>query len=104
MVGWWGKGRRGRVGRGGGRRGGVRWGGKGLDLKMEADHNWSPETRLQGCAGPLVVDMQQNPQKKHLANIVRLSTSKSPILAKPGPSEGLKPPFELYTPPRKDVC
>ena len=28
--------------------------GKGLDLKMEANHNWSPETRLQGT---LVVDM-----------------------------------------------
>ena len=26
-------------------------GGQGLDLKMEADHDWSPETRLQGCAG-----------------------------------------------------
>ena len=27
--------------------------GKGslLDLKMEADHDWSPDTRLQGCAG-----------------------------------------------------
>ena len=36
---------------------------QGLDLKMEADHNWSPETRLQGCAGSLVVDMYQNPQK-----------------------------------------
>ena len=32
-------------------------GGQGLDFKMEADHDWSPETRLQGCAGTLVVDM-----------------------------------------------
>ena len=32
-------------------------GGQGLDLKMEADHDWSPETRLQGCAGSLVADM-----------------------------------------------
>ena len=37
---------------------GWRWqGGQGLDLKMEADHDWSPETRLQCCAGSLVVDM-----------------------------------------------
>ena len=28
-----------------------------LYLKMEADHNWSPEMRLQGCAGSVVVDM-----------------------------------------------
>ena len=28
-----------------------------LDLKMEADHDWSPDTRLQGCAGSLVADM-----------------------------------------------
>ena len=28
-------------------------------LQMEADHNnyWSPEARLQGCAGSLVADM-----------------------------------------------
>ena len=32
-------------------------GGQGLDLKMEADHDWSPDTRLQGCAGSLVVDI-----------------------------------------------
>ena len=37
--------------------GGGWWGGQGLDLKMEADRDWSPETRLQGCAGTLVVDM-----------------------------------------------
>ena len=90
MAGW---------GRGGGWRGGKR-----LDLKMETDHDWSPETRLQGCADSLVVDMLQNLHKKRLANIVRLSTSKPLILAKPGPSQGLKPPFELYTAPRKDVC
>ena len=28
-----------------------------LDIKMEADHDWSPDTRLQGCAGSLVADM-----------------------------------------------
>ena len=44
-----------RVGGGGG--GGGWWAGQGLDLKMEADHDWSPETRLQGCAGSLVADM-----------------------------------------------
>ena len=33
------------------------WDGQELYLKMEADHDWSPETRLQGCAGSLVVDM-----------------------------------------------
>ena len=32
-------------------------GGQGLGLKMEADHDWSPDTRLQGCAGSLVADM-----------------------------------------------
>ena len=37
--------------------GGRWWGGQGLDLIMEADHDWSPETRLQGCAGSLVADM-----------------------------------------------
>ena len=33
------------------------WGGQGLDLKMEEDHDWSPGTRLQGCAGSSVADM-----------------------------------------------
>ena len=33
------------------------WGGQRLDLKVEANHDWSPETRLQGCAGSLVADM-----------------------------------------------
>ena len=28
-----------------------------IDLKMEADHDWSPDTRLQGRAGSLVADM-----------------------------------------------
>ena len=28
-----------------------------LDVKMEADHDWSPDMRLQGCAGFLVADM-----------------------------------------------
>ena len=37
--------------------GGGWWGGQGLDFKMEADHNCSSETRLQGCAVSLVVDM-----------------------------------------------
>ena len=32
-------------------------GGQGLDPKMEADHDRSPEMRLQGCVGTLVVDM-----------------------------------------------
>ena len=32
-------------------------GGQGLDLRMEADHDWSPETRLQGCDGSLVAGM-----------------------------------------------
>ena len=79
-------------------------GGEGVDFKMETDHDWSPDTRLQGCAGSLVADMYQNQHKKCLANITRLSTSKPMILAKPGPSQDRKPQFELYTPPRKDVC
>ena len=37
--------------------GGGWWGGQGLDFKMEADHDLSPGTRLQGCAGSLVADM-----------------------------------------------
>ena len=37
--------------------GGGWWGEQGLDLKMEADHDWSPETRLQGCANSIVADM-----------------------------------------------
>ena len=28
-----------------------------IGLKMEADHDWSPDTRLQGRAGSLVADM-----------------------------------------------
>ena len=32
-------------------------GGQEIDLKMEAGHDWSPDTRLQGCAGFLVADM-----------------------------------------------
>ena len=43
---------------GGGRLGGGGWrGGQKISLKMEADHDWSPDTRLQGCAGSLVADM-----------------------------------------------
>ena len=33
------------------------WGGQEIDLRMEADHEWSPDTRLQGYAGSLVADM-----------------------------------------------
>ena len=33
------------------------WGGQKVGLKMEAGHDWSPDTRLQGCAGSLVADM-----------------------------------------------
>ena len=32
-------------------------GGKNIDFKMEADHDWSQDMRLQGCAGFLVTDM-----------------------------------------------
>ena len=32
-------------------------GGQEIDYKMEADHDWSPNTRLQGCAVCLVTDM-----------------------------------------------
>ena len=47
-----------RLGGGGwGMEAGGWWGGKEIDLKMEADHDWSPDTRLQGCAGSLVADM-----------------------------------------------
>ena len=42
---------------GGGVEAGGWRGGQKLDLKMEADHDWSPDTRLQGCAGSLVADM-----------------------------------------------
>ena len=31
-------------------------GGQQLDLKMEADYDWSPEMGLQGRAGSLVVN------------------------------------------------
>ena len=33
------------------------WGwqsGQEIDFKMEVDHNWNPDIRLQGCAGSLV--------------------------------------------------
>ena len=49
MGGW-------RLGDGGVEAGGWR-GGQEIDLKMEADHDWSPDTRLQGCAGSLLADM-----------------------------------------------
>ena len=75
-------------------------GGQRIDLKMEADHDWSPKRRLHGCAGSLVANMTE----KCLANIIRLCTSKSLVVVKPGPSQGLKPPLKLYTPPRKDIC
>ena len=41
--------------------------------------------------------------EKYPANIIRLSTSKPLILAKPGPSQGLKQPFEHPTPPRRSL-
>ena len=28
-----------------------------IDFKMGAGHDWSPDTRLNGCAGSLVADM-----------------------------------------------
>ena len=31
--------------------------GEEVDLKMEADHDWSADTRLHGCAGSLVAEM-----------------------------------------------
>ena len=42
---------------GGGVEAGGWRGGQKIGLKMEADHDWSPDTRLQGCAGSLVADM-----------------------------------------------
>ena len=36
---------------------GGRRGGQKIGLKMEADHDWSPDKRLEGCAGSLVADM-----------------------------------------------
>ena len=38
------------------KRGGGWWGHE-IDFKMEADHDWSPVMRLQGCADSLVNDM-----------------------------------------------
>ena len=32
-------------------------GGQNIDFKMESDHDWSQDMRLQGCAGFLVTDM-----------------------------------------------
>ena len=46
-----------RVEAGGWRLEGGVGGGQKIGLKMEADHDWSPDTRLQGCAGSLVADM-----------------------------------------------
>ena len=40
-----------------GAEGGEWWGGQEVDFKVEADYDWSPHTRLQGCAGFLVTDM-----------------------------------------------
>ena len=37
--------------------GGEWQGGQGLDLTMEEDHDWSPEMKLQGCAGSLEADV-----------------------------------------------
>ena len=35
----------------------VGWGGQEIDFKLETDHEWSPDMRLQGCDGFLVADM-----------------------------------------------
>ena len=43
--------------------GGGWWRGQEIDFKMEANHDWSPDTRLQGCAGSIVADMEQNQRK-----------------------------------------
>ena len=32
-------------------------GGQEIDFKMEEDHDWSPDTRLQDCVGFLVADI-----------------------------------------------
>ena len=61
--------------------------------------------RLQGCAGFLVTDTVCS--KINRINVwltYRAAISKPLVLSKPGPSQGQKPSFELYTPPRKDVC
>ena len=38
-------------------KGGGWQGGQEIDLKMEADHDWTLDTRLQGYAGSLVADV-----------------------------------------------
>ena len=40
-----------------GKEGGGWWGGQEIDFKIEEDQDWSPDTRIQGCAGFLVADM-----------------------------------------------
>ena len=80
-------------------KGGGGWGGQEIGFKMEVDHDWSSDMRLQGCAGFVVADMQQNHQhRKRLANLIKPSTSTPLIIAKPGPSQGQKLPIELATP------
>ena len=37
--------------------GGGWQGGQEIDFKMEADHDWNPDERLQGCASFLVASM-----------------------------------------------
>ena len=74
-----------------------------MDFKIEADHDWSLHMRLQGYAGFLVADMQQNQHRKNLAKLIRPSTSTQLIIAKPCPSQGQKPPFKLTTSPRKET-
>ena len=61
--------------------GGEQCGKQEIDFKMEADHDGNPKMILQGCAGFLVADVQQNQQKKCLVNNIRPSTSKPLILA-----------------------
>ena len=52
---------------------------------MEVDHYRSPDTRLQGCAGFLEGLFAANSTENHLDNIIRPSTNKPLIFAKPGP-------------------
>ena len=44
-------------------------GGQGLDLEMDVDHDWSPDTRLQGRAASLVVDINGGSRMGHLGQM-----------------------------------
>ena len=57
------------------------------------------KVEIQGCAGFLVTDMQEINRK-----IIWPTLPAVLILANPGPSQDVKPPFALSTPPTKDVC